>query len=147
MAYRVIYEYLNTLSRLQGKIPKRKLRTGVIIWYLGGGLVLLWLKKLYPHLELIEIVTPAAIVSGVLSCGVYCLVNPWMDKCFLPAPLRMSKVLVVMNIVAGIIFTAIGLKAFWDYGRYPGYLALGVAILLCLFLARCLRFLHQKQNT
>ena len=142
LAYRVIYEYLNTLPRWRGRLPAERIRSAVIAWLLGGGLLILWLSRFYPGVQLIDIVTPAAIYTGVLSCAFYCLANPWMDWRFLPAALRMPAPLVVLNLLAGIAFMAMGVKALWDYGRYSAFFALLALLLACVFLTSRLRFLH-----
>ena len=63
---------------------------------------------------LIDLMTPANLFTGVLSCGLLCFILPWMDWRFLPKPLRLSKPLLLLNCVAGVIFLYLGLKGYWD---------------------------------
>ena len=141
---RVVYEYLNTLPRWEGRLPVQKIRWAVIVWCMGGGLVVLWASRAFPEVQLVDIVTPAAIYTGVLTCGFYCLANPWMDRRFLPPGLRMPTPLALLNIVSGIIFVALGLKALWDYGQVGAFLTFSAILLACIFLASQLRFLHRR---
>ena len=55
-----------------------------------------------------------AIYTGMILCSVYCIANAWADRRYLPATLRMHWLLVVLNILAGAIYIAIGAKAMWD---------------------------------
>ena len=141
--YRVAYEYLNSLPRWRGRLLARNVRVGVFSWTLVGGLLILWGSRFFPDVGLIDIVTPAGIYAGVLACGFYAMVNPWVDWRFLPAPLRMSGWLVMANIFAGLAFTFMGLKALWDYGQLGAYLTLAGLLLACFLLASQLRFLHR----
>ena len=143
--FRLIYEYLDTLGGWRGRLPMHKIRAAFIAWSLGGGVVILWLSRLYPGVQLLDIVTPAAIYTGVLSCGFYCLANPWMDWRFLPAGLRMSAWLFVINVLAGVAFVLMGFKALWDYGGIDAWVTLLVVLLVCVLLAYLLRFLHRVE--
>ena len=141
--FRVVYEYLNTLPGWRDRVPVRKLRRAVIGYGLVGALVILWVSRGYPGVQLIDIVTPAGIFTGVIACGFYCLANPWTDHRFLPAALRMSPWLVVLNILAGVFFTAAGFKALWDYGQYQGFLLVVAALLASVLLTS---HLHSRRG-
>ena len=141
--FRVVYEYLNTLPGWRDRVPVRKLRRAVIGYGLVGALVILWVSRAYPGVQLIDIVTPAGIFTGVIACGFYCLANPWTDHRFLPAALRMSPWLVVLNILAGVFFTAAGFKALWDYGQYQGFLLVVAALLASVLLTS---HLHSRRG-
>ena len=67
-----------------------------------------------------------------------------MDRRFLPPALRMSTLLTVLNIAAGILFVGLGLKALWDYGQVGAFLTLAGILVACVFLASRLRFLHRR---
>ena len=141
---RVFVEYLDTLPRWRGHLPVRKIRASAIVWYLGVGLVVLWSSRFYPDLRLVDIVTPAAIYTGVLTCGFYCLANPWMDWRFLPVALRMPGWLIFANVMAGLIFVIVGLKALWDYGQFGSYLTLAALLVASIILASQLKFLQRR---
>ena len=143
MSFRILYEYLITLRRWRDRLPRGKLRWAVIFWSLGGGLSLLWLSRSFPSVGLIDIVTPAGIYSGVLACGFYCLANAWMDWRYLPPALRMPKSLVILNIVSGMAFGAMGLKALWDYDQVRGVVVLVGLLVGAIFLASRIQFLYR----
>jgi Mn2+/Fe2+ NRAMP family transporter len=143
LSYRMTFEYFNTFERWKGRLPLKAIRIAVVSWALGGGLVVLWLSRVFPGVQLIDVITPAGIYSGVLGCGFYCFANPWMDWRFLPRPMRMPGALVILNVLSGIAFTAMGLKALWDYGQVKAFLTLAALILGCILLATCFRFLHR----
>ena len=146
LAYRVVHEYLRTLPRWRDRLSPAKLRWVIIIWSLGGGLAVLWLSRPYPEIQLIDLITPAGICTGVLLCGFFCLANPWMDWHFLPRPLRMSTSLVVLNILAGIIFAVMGLWALWEYKKGWAFLMVAVPLLGAMFLTWKLRFFHPQAS-
>ncbi|MBX9655390.1 Nramp family divalent metal transporter [bacterium] len=88
---------------------------------LGGTMVIAgrWFSDVYKTegasgLSLVDLVTPAAIVTGVLTCGIICLTNVWMDKRFLPRSLRMNISLVVLNFLASTAFFLVGLRSLRD---------------------------------
>lgn len=63
---------------------------------------------------LLALITPANLFTGVLSCGLICCLNLWMDHRWLPAALRMPAWLMLLNLVAGLVFLSLGLKGYWD---------------------------------
>ena len=64
---------------------------------------------------LLAILTPANLFTGVLACGLICLLNLWMDRKFLPAGLRLPRWLMLLNLLAGVIFLCLGIKGYWDH--------------------------------
>ena len=77
----------------------------------------IWTKGNDPP-GLVAILTPANLFTGVLACGIICLLNPWADRKFLPKAFRMHPLLVALNLIAGGAFLALGLKAYWDNSRW-----------------------------
>ena len=144
MAFRVIFEYVNTLGRWRGKLPMAKVRLVSISYIMLGAIGIIWWSRFNPDIQLIDIVTPAAIYTGVLSCGFYGLATAWTDRRFLPAGLRMGGTLSAMNIVVGLAFIAMGLKALWDYDQVQAFVMLGASLGICIVLAWKLNFfLHR----
>ena len=144
MTYRLFYEYGRTLGKWRVRLEGPKLRWAIIVWVLGGGLGILWLTRLFPDLDLLDLVTPAGIYTGVLLCGFYCLANVWVDWKFLPPELRMPKVLVAGNLGGGLLFTAMGMKAIWDYDGIRGFILLAVLLLGSVWLASRLKSLYES---
>ena len=148
IAYRVTYEYLNSVPGGGRLFPGRRLHKIVVLWAMGGGIVVLWLSRMFPSVDLLDIFTPAGIYSGVLGCGVFCLLNPWMDRRFLPTSLRIRRPLAFWNYLAGAAFLGMGLKALWDYGRAPAFLLTAALVLASIGLAYVLgRFPGWQQAT
>lgn len=63
---------------------------------------------------LLLILTPVNLFTGVLACGLFCLMIVWMDWRFLPRQLRMPSWLAALNFAAGLVFVVLGLKGYWD---------------------------------
>ena len=147
LSYRVLLEYLKSLPRFRSGVPLKRLRAGWIIWGLGGGVIVLWWSRFNPDVSLLEIVTPAGIYTGVLSCGFYALINVWVDRHFLPTSIRMGSTLVALNIISGLVLSCFGLKALWDYDPVWGYVVLALFLAVCFVLAWKMRFLNQEKSS
>ena len=63
----------------------------------------------------VEIVTPAAIFGGVLTCGLWCLLKVWTDRKFLPRELQMNPILLVLNLVSGIFLLSWGIRSGYEF--------------------------------
>ena len=112
MVSRVSYEY--SRSRGWQWLSQRSIRRFAILWTLLGSLAVVWLKRAFPETRLVDIITFPSIYAGMIMCGFYCLVNPWVDRHFLPAGLRMNPYLVLLNLVAGAVFCLIGIRTMWE---------------------------------
>jgi Mn2+/Fe2+ NRAMP family transporter len=73
---------------------------------------------------LLVILTPVNFFTNVLACGIICLLNPWMDR-RLPAPYRMPLALAALNLVGGVAFILVALRAYWEYA---GWSAMGILL-------------------
>jgi hypothetical protein len=143
LTFRAIYEYLRPLPWWRARLDATKLRKVWIGYVLGGGVILLWVSYLFPGADLVDLITPAGIYTGVLTCGFFGLVNPWVDRRFLPPALRMSWPLVAANIFSGILLVLMGLKALWDYDQIRAYVVLAALLLAAILLASRFAFFHQ----
>jgi hypothetical protein len=76
---------------------------------------------------LTDLLIPANLFTGVMSCGLICLLNVWMDR-ILPKSLRSSLLLTLANVTAGILFVLLGLKGYWDHSGWPALLILFATI-------------------
>ena len=79
---------------------------------------------------LIAILTPANLFTGVLGCGLICLLNVWMDYRFLPQSLRSSKATILFSAIAGLVFLALGLRGCWDHSGWTAFAVLAGALAL-----------------
>lgn len=63
---------------------------------------------------LLAVMTPVNLLTGVLFCGVICLLTVWMDSRWLPRSLQPPILLTITNLTGGLLFIAIGVRGFWD---------------------------------
>lgn len=119
------------------------LRHWSVLWVGAGGFVVLAFSfgfHVTSGLEnppgLIALLTPANLFTGVLSCGLICLLSLWSERRFLPPALRTSVTLTLLTAVAGAIFLALGLKAYWDHGGLMALAILGGTLAVGLIAAR-----------
>jgi hypothetical protein len=61
--------------------------------------------------SLVDLVTPAAIVTGVLLCGVICWANIWAECRFMSRRDRLPRLLLGINAFAGLVFLSVGGRA------------------------------------
>jgi hypothetical protein len=129
----------------QAELWQPRLRRWSVAWVgIVGLLILLW--SLVCHLRsgadkppgLIAILTPANLFTGVLGCGIVCLLNVWMDQRFIPRALRMNFPLTLISVAGGIVFLVLGLKAYTE--DRSGSLALSIlgVTLAVGFIGACL---------
>ncbi|MDG2383695.1 MAG: Nramp family divalent metal transporter [Pirellulaceae bacterium] len=119
----------------------KRLRKLALVWSaLGASLVLA--VSFFVQLQtgeskppgLTALLIPASLFTGVLSCGIICLLNPWIDL-WLPKSRRPGVFLCCLNLLAGLVFLSLGLKGYWDYGGLFGLLVLGSTVVVGLFVA------------
>ncbi len=130
-------ELVRALFPRSGAADSKLVRNVTVAWCGLGALgVLGWSLAL--HLggstesrppTLVEIVTPAALFTGVFSCAFVCFLAPWMDRRFLPPALRMHPALAALNIIAGVVFLAVGVKGYVDHGATAVAALIGAALL------------------
>lgn len=113
---RTAYECLRTVFHQLRETPMHTVRLWVVGYGAIGGLALMWLPVLFPGIELIDLPTPAGIVGGVLTLGLWALAMAWTDRTFLPDEYQMGSVLFWLTVTSGVAMTAMGLRAWWDYG-------------------------------
>ena len=112
-------------------IVAKRLRRFAILWSGTGALFVLAVSFVYQLQSgqdrppgLTNLLTPASLFTGVLSCGFICILNPWMDR-VLPRSFQAPVFLKLLNVLAGIVFLAVGIKAYWELG---GRNALGILV-------------------
>ncbi len=83
---------------------------------LGG--VLLWVGRDSNHVagrQPVQIVIPAAILGGVLTCGLWCMLMVWTDRCYLPRLLQMGCFLSVLNLSSSLFLTSWGIRGIYTF--------------------------------
>ena len=102
---RTIHEFSIALYPRLEAVPLRKFRFWTLVYVGGGGLVLLWVLgtlKFSP----VMIVTPAALIGSVLTCGLWCFAMFWSEHVHLPQSLRMPWLLKAALFASGVLLTA-----------------------------------------
>ncbi len=107
---RTAYECVAPVSRRVRTSAKQAFRNWTLAYCAGGALLLVWFGGDDPA----AMVKPAAIIGGVLTCGLWCLAMLWTDRHFLPRPLQMGPLLLVLTAISGICLTALGLLIIWQ---------------------------------
>ena len=126
----IMRESYRLLRRYDGTVGQaNRLRRTSLFWTVGGALLVLILSFAFQLTSgnskppgLTTLLIPANLFTGVMACGIICLLNPWIDR-KLPIQMRPSILLVVANVIAGFAFIAIGFKGYWDFG---GIAAMGI---------------------
>jgi Mn2+/Fe2+ NRAMP family transporter len=106
---RTAYECFYPISQRLRRLRTNAFRNGTLAYCALGGLLLVWLGGDDPA----AIVKPAAIVGGVFTCGLWCFAMIWTDRQFLPKPLQMKPLLLIMTTLSGVFLTGLGLLAIW----------------------------------
>ncbi len=121
VACSIVHEMALAVSREFALRHARRIKRISVAWCAGGAYAILAWLFVYqatgatgkPRL-LLAILTPANLFTGVLGCGIFCLLNLWMDRRFLPPGLRLPGWLWWLNLGAGLAFLGLGLKGYWD---------------------------------
>jgi len=121
VASSITSEMVRAVSRELALRHARRIKRLTVFWCAAGALAILSWLFVYqstgqvgkPRL-LLAILTPANLFTGVLGCGLFCLLNLWMDRRFLPKALRLPAWLWLLNLVSALVFLVLGLKGYWD---------------------------------
>jgi hypothetical protein len=108
--FRTAFECLMPVSEWFRRLTIVRFRRGIVLYCATLGLIFLWTLE-----KPIDIVTPAALIGGVFTCGLWCLAMIWADGRFLPQPLQMPWLLWLLVAIAGVVLTLVGAKGIWDY--------------------------------
>ncbi len=138
----VLREIVGAWGRPSRDASPASLRLLALFWCAGGAILLLVAGLLLGRLGLTktpiqptQLLIPANLFTGILSCGLICLLNPWMDRKFLAAPMRMPILLVMLNLVAAVVFLLLGIKGYLDQGGWPALGMLAGTVLVGWLLA------------
>jgi hypothetical protein len=133
----VLREMIEAIDPKVASSEARRLRFWSVTWVSAGGFVVLAWSFFYTCIHggesppgLIPILTPANLFTGVLACGLICLLSVWVDQRCLPRGLRMRWPLAALNMVAGLIFLFLGLKGYWDHSRWVAFIILAGTLAL-----------------
>ncbi|MBG6184836.1 Mn2+/Fe2+ NRAMP family transporter [Arthrobacter sp. CAN_A214] len=113
-AFWELYSYtaFETLAPLSAKIRRggqRIVRPWMYAYILVASLVLVWTVG-----QLVIIVTPASILGGLLTSGIFCLALVWTEHKVLPKQLRLSTPGQWWVICSGVLLTVLGIVSTWE---------------------------------
>jgi hypothetical protein len=124
---RETFQLLNKHDRTAAQA--NRLRWIALAWTSGGAFIVLLVSFATQYTSgdskppgLTTLLIPANLFTGVLSCGIICLLNPWMDR-VLPTQLRPGLGMRSLNVIAGSAFVILGIKGYWDF---RGFRALSI---------------------
>jgi hypothetical protein len=108
---------------LNPRMNVEKVRKWAVLWVCLVAAVLLTISVFQENAPaLITILTPANLFTGVLACGLVCLLAVWADYKWLDRADRMPMFLVVLNVLGGVGFLALGIKGYLDYQSHYAWL-------------------------
>jgi hypothetical protein len=107
---RTTHECLRPVSVRIRHMPLAQLRPWVVGYCGIAGIAIMWLGG-----NPVNIITPAALFGGVLTCGIWCLLMVWADHRFLPPALRMGWMLRLSNVGSGLFLTGWGIRGIFDF--------------------------------
>ncbi|MDP6252792.1 MAG: Nramp family divalent metal transporter [Verrucomicrobiota bacterium] len=138
----VMREIQNAFPRSATGVDPAKTRRITILWVGIGGMLVLVGNLGWQHFTgadkptaLIAILTPANLFTGVLACGIICILSCWADRCHLKRSFKTPLPLILLNLVAAVLFIALGIKAYWDHSGWTAFLILACTIAAAWFVA------------
>ena len=111
---RTVHECAIALFPQLDTVPLRRFRCWTLFYVGVGGLILLWGLGAIGF-DPVTIVTPAALVGSVLTCGLWCFGMLWSDHVHLPKSLRMRAWLRAALLVSGVVLTAGAVIGIYQY--------------------------------
>jgi hypothetical protein len=126
----VLREFAIALWPEQEQISPERLRKMAIAWVTAGAFLLLvimfaytaGLKRSPP--DLIPILTPANLFTGVLGCGIVCAAGGWTGRKTLQPGWGMPVGLVIGNLFAAGVFLTLGVLGYLQQGGFKYLLIL-----------------------
>jgi Natural resistance-associated macrophage protein-like len=124
----VLGEFVEAFRPSDARRFASRLRFWSVAWVSVGGFVILAFSFVFYAVSgaatppgLIALLTPANLFTGVLGCGLICLLSEWTDWRILPRGLGMSWPLRCLNVLAAATFLALGLKGYWDHSGWKAF--------------------------
>ncbi len=111
---RTIYECAIALFPQWERVPLKRYRFWTLVYVGLGGLILLWGLGAIGF-DPVKIVTPAALVGSVLTCGLWCFAMLWSDRVHLPKALQMGWLLRLAVFISGTLLTAGAIVGIYEY--------------------------------
>lgn len=109
--------YESVIVIVKRKLPKAESSLWKYIVYtycVVSGLVFIWLPESIAG-TIVDRMIFGSLITGAASCGLWCFIMLWVDYRDVAPAFRMSKMLQVMLVLAGIVMTGLGIKAIITY--------------------------------
>jgi Mn2+/Fe2+ NRAMP family transporter len=103
------FETLSPVSARLRRTGQRTLRPWMYLYILATSLALVWTVG-----ELVVIVTPASVLGGLLTSGLFCLAIVWTEHKVLPPAYRLTAAGRWWVLLSGILLTILGLVSTWQ---------------------------------
>ncbi len=122
-AYEVYqYTFVESVNAIVPRLAtpdwSRRCRLATVAWCFLGGMTMIWLPKSVAG-SIVDRMTFGSIISGAGACGLWCFAMIILDFVRLPKPLRMSRLLLALTAIAGIVMTALGVQTTIAYLTAP----------------------------
>lgn len=134
-----LYGTIEVAPAIIAELGLKNFRNKAILWVCLGGLGVLVVNLYFPA-NLVAVLTPANLFTGVFACGLVCFLSVWADFKWLSKEDRMPAPLTALNILGALFFTALGTKSYLDYGSKFTWLIFAGTLLSGLIAARFLKF-------
>ncbi|MBA63378.1 MAG: hypothetical protein CMJ76_13555 [Planctomycetaceae bacterium] len=162
----IVMEIMRSFNPTWANARRSKIETRVLFWQAVMALfvVLFMFSVVYgAGIEegdnaksiILKVLRPVNLFTGVISCSVFCFVNAWIEKQYVPRKLQSRKWIRIAYLFAGIVFAILGAMGAWlNHDSDGGFLvtrwfAIGglIAVVACsLILANIFRqWIESKQ--
>lgn len=115
-----IYRY-TIVESARALLPKWTTDKSIPLWRnltvaycYGGGIIMIWLPRQIAG-NVLSRMTFGAVIGGAALCGLWCFAMLWVNHVRLPEVLRMSRLLWISTLIAGIVMTALGVQTLLIY--------------------------------
>ena len=90
-----------------------------------------WMNPGGDTVSFVWILTPANLFTGVLGCGIICFATIWISiKMSQAVSSFLGKGWYPAILLGGLLFFSLGIKGYWDHGRYLSFLILAGSVTL-----------------
>jgi len=106
------YTAFETLAPVIGRVRRAgaaSVRPWMYLYMLVASLALVWTVG-----QLVVIVTPASVLGGLLTSGIFCLAIVWTEHKVLPRSHRLSVPGQIWVLASGVLLTVLGVVSTWE---------------------------------
>ncbi|MDI3477534.1 MAG: hypothetical protein PWQ59_1059 [Thermoanaerobacterium sp.] len=104
------YETFSPVIEGIRKLGVRRLQLPIALYVAIGGTIAIWTGA-----NPVSIITPASLIGGVLTGGIWCLAMYWTDRKMLPKAYQLNTITSILLVISGIILTFMGIVGVLQY--------------------------------